>query len=166
MCDFKTNSKPGLKTHCKRKHSESNKNNFPRSCDLCDEEIQSVIEVKNHMKQHRYFMSNDNYKCEECEFWGPNEMTMEVHLGRIHTEVPECGLCDFQAKNSEELELHLFTCEVFKCSQCEHKSKISSEVKEHILNAHEITYTKIVHAKLNRKNDENVDCKSFAVTRK
>ena len=87
LCDFKTNSKPGLKTHCKRKHSESDKNNFPRSCDLCDEEIQSVLEVKNHMKQHRYFMSNDNYKCEECEFWCPNEMTMEVHLGRVNARV-------------------------------------------------------------------------------
>ena len=164
LCDFKTNSKPGLKTHCKRKHSERNKNNFPRSCDLCDQQIQSVLDLKDHMKQHRYFMSNDNYKCEECEFWGPNEMTMEVHLGRVHADIQECGLCDFQAKNSEELELHLFTCEIFKCSRCDHKSKILSEAKEHLLNYHEKKhYAEIIHAKLNRKNDENVDCKTVEV---
>ena len=89
---------------------------------------------------------------------------MEVHLGRVHADVQECGLCDFQAKNSEELELHLFTCEIFKCSRCDHKSKILSEAKEHLLNYHEKKhYAEIIHAKLNRKNDENVDCKTVEV---
>ena len=27
-----------------------------------------------------------NYKCDECEFWGPNTLTMEVHVKKVHCE--------------------------------------------------------------------------------
>ena len=40
---------------------------------------------------------------------------MEVHLGKHHSEKNECGLCDFEAGNLENLETHLNTCEFFQC---------------------------------------------------
>ena len=41
------------------------------------------------------------YKCDECEFVGQNEVTMEVHKGTYHSEIFECGLGDFETKNFE-----------------------------------------------------------------
>ena len=46
------------------------------------------------------------YKCEDCEYWGQNELTMEIHTGRCYSEHFECGLCAFKAKTLENLETH------------------------------------------------------------
>ena len=43
------------------------------------------------------------FKCEECEFCGESELTIEVHLGKNHGEIFECGLCGFVAKDLENL---------------------------------------------------------------
>ena len=32
------------------------------------------------------------FKCVDCEFVGTNEYTMEVHIGKYHTDVFECGI--------------------------------------------------------------------------
>ena len=37
---------------------------------------------------------------------------MEVHVGKSHSEIKECGLCEYEAKDSENLNLHLATCEI------------------------------------------------------
>ena len=61
-----------------------------------------------HMKTHSY--KRAEFKCEECEFCGETELTMEIHLGKMPQENFECGLCGFEAIDLEKLELHLFTC--------------------------------------------------------
>ena len=101
-CDFKTTSKSGLKTHTKRKHTEITKDKFPRECDMCDHTFENAKELKKHMKIHSY--QELRYKCEDCAFWGPNEISMEVHHGRKHCSNYECGMCEYTAKDSEALE--------------------------------------------------------------
>ena len=74
------------------------------------------------MKSHSYKCSFElKYKFEECEFWGPNEITMEVHIGKHHSEKYECGLCAFEGKNLEHLELHLVTFEIYTCKEYKYK---------------------------------------------
>jgi hypothetical protein len=65
------------------------------------------------MKTHSY--KSALFKCEECEFFGTNHLTMEVHLGKEHSANFECGLCEVEAKDLENLEMHLFTCEIYEC---------------------------------------------------
>ena len=57
--------------------------------------------MKVHMKTHSY--KRAEFKCEECEFCGESELTMEVHLGKNHGEIFECGMCGFVAKDLENL---------------------------------------------------------------
>ena len=109
QCDFTTTSKQGLKTHVKRKHTEIIVEKYPATCELCDVNVNDEKELKLHMKTHSYRESN--YQCEDCDFCGPNEFTMEVHAGRSHSADHECGLCDYKAKNVEDLETHISTCE-------------------------------------------------------
>ena len=83
-CDFKTSSKQGLKTHIKRKHTTYE--TYPRKCDLCDNNLDSKEAHDKHMTSHSYKPSTHlTFKREECEFWGPNKMTMEVHIGKHHS---------------------------------------------------------------------------------
>ena len=161
-CDFGAGSEQGLKTHITRKHNAEIKKKeqlqFPRTCDLCDYEFDSIRDMKQHIKTHSY--KKCEYKCEECDFCGTNKITMEVHLGKMHSENFECGLCDNVVKDFESLELHLFTCEMFKC--CGEKFKCFSDLKSHIKNDHkEDTFIQVQHAKLKRENKEEVSCKTL-----
>ena len=143
----------------KRKHTEIEKETFPKSCDLCEEDLESVQEMKLHMKKHSY--KRVDYKCEECDFCGKNDVTMEVHVGKVHSEMFECGLCDSVFNDLDGLELHLCTCEVYKC-QCCAKFKTLAQIKAHIEEKHEAeSMIRMQHQKLNRNNQEEVSSQSY-----
>lgn len=107
-CNFETNYKNGLKIHEKKKHTSVEMVNFPRSCNICDKELRNAAEMKKHIKSHSY--KEANYKCDDCEFIGASDFTMEVHLGKCDSEKYECGLCDFEATSIDNLEIHLTSC--------------------------------------------------------
>ena len=49
-----------------------------------------------------------NFQCEECDYCGDNELTMVVHVGKMHSENIVCGICHFVADNLDILETHIF----------------------------------------------------------
>ena len=73
-------------------------------------------DLKKHLVIHSY--KKIRCECEECDFIGLNEVTMEVHLGNLQFGKFECGLCDLEAGSLENLEIHFNTCEVYKCVRC------------------------------------------------
>ena len=154
-CDFKTTSKSGLKTHTKRKHTEITQDKFPRKCDMCELTFENAKELKRHMKTHSY--QELRYKCEDCAFWGPNSISMEVHHGKMHCQNYECGMCEYPAKDSESLEIHIQTCEIYKCESCDNnvRCKTISEIKTHAEETHK-GGIEIFHVKQDRKNDDYV----------
>ena len=99
------------------------------------------------MKQHSYIRAY--YKCEDCEFEGENYETMEVHFGKTHSDNLECGLCEVQMDTLENLEMHLFTCEIYVCCSCFLKGKSLSELKSHVVNEHGVDEA-FLHLKMNR----------------
>ena len=99
-CNFTTTSKQGLKTHVKRKHTNLHLDKYPKTCEFCDTEVDDEKQMKLHLKCHTYKEPEDlKYKCEDCDYWGPNELTMEMHTKRCHSEHFDCGLCDFNLKH-------------------------------------------------------------------
>lgn len=137
FCEFSTNSKNGLKTHKARKHTNYSEGTQIIKCEFCDEEFKLEKELKEHMISHSYRESDDlKYKCDECEFWGPNEFSMKTHFKRLHCETISCGMCDFQAANLEILDTHTFTCEMFRCDSCKDKFFSLSDIKKHIDKEH------------------------------
>ena len=101
------------------------------------------------------------FKCEECDFVGGSQMTMEVHLGRAHSEHFECGLCEYESKSKEHLEMHLFTCETFICNNCDQRKKSLSEIKDHIEKDHENSGM-IQHFKMARYNENEASLIFYA----
>ena len=112
--------------------------------------------MKEHLRFHRYKKST--FKCEDCDYLSENFLTMDVHVGKFHGEIIECGLCNFEATDIEHLSLHIATCESYTCEECIYRTKHLHEIKEHLNNIHEnIKYQEIIHAKINRKDSELID---------
>ena len=76
----------------KEKETHSSKN---LECHLCEIHCERSSDLKKHLVTHSY--KEIRCKCEECDFVGLNEVTMEVHLWKLHSEKFECGLCDLEA---------------------------------------------------------------------
>ena len=45
-----------MKTHVKRKHTKFNQENFPKTCEFCETEVNDEKEMKSHLKTHSYKM--------------------------------------------------------------------------------------------------------------
>ena len=111
--------------------------------------------VEKHILAHSYKCSSYlKYKCDECDFWGPNTLTMEVHMKKYHSETVKCGLCDYEAAGMEELETHMVTCEIYKCEECKTIFKTLTEIKEHINRNHAGKPVWLTHSKSDRKYQE------------
>ena len=67
---------------------------------------------------------------------GCHEIDMNVHTSKMHGDIPECGLCDYKAKNLEDIDIHLQTCEYFKCVVCSEKLKQFTRTKDPFLTKH------------------------------
>ena len=166
-CDYTSSSEQGLRIHSARKHTV-NKEESSNVCELCDKKFDTVKILRNHMKSHSY--QDAKYKCVDCDFVGTNDMTMDVHTGKYHTDIFECGICEFIAESEEGLEIHLFTCEIYHCNgqygsfpnsvACTVKSKNISDMKRHLEKEHDENAT-IKHRKISKNNPEEVDCKYY-----
>ena len=93
-------SERGLMSHKGRKHKEEN-SKFPRTCELCDFVFENKKEMKKHMLSHSYHRVE--YKCEECDFYGKDDLAMEIHYRKTHSDQLECGLCENVFSDLESL---------------------------------------------------------------
>ena len=67
-----------------------------------------------------------------------------------------------EASDTENLELHLKTCEIYECKSCEHESKQISKMKKHIAENKENCGTScIYHIKIDRNNESEADYKEY-----
>ena len=118
------------------------------------------------MKTHSY--KQIEYRCEECDFLGANPFTIEVHLGKSHSDKFEFGLCEYVAKDLEALDMHLFTCEIYQCEECEKRFKNITDMKEHFTNEHGDLYSTLIHAKQSQADHDEIDMveysKAFCIT--
>ena len=75
----------------KKKHTSHDTQTHPKTCDVCDKQFENSYEIKRHMFTHACHEAK--FKCNFCEYGGQNEERMDVHIGRNHSDKPECCLC-------------------------------------------------------------------------
>ena len=126
---------------------------YPKECDFCDAKINTAIEMKMHLKI-AHTNKEAKFKCEDCDFYGGNELSVEVHQGKCHSVDFECGLCYYNTKSLENFNTHLTTCESYECDNCYFRVKTLSEIEHHLQEKHTNTNVNVIHGKLDRK-DEN-----------
>ena len=90
-------------------------------------------------------------------------VSIEVHIKRKHSENYEFGLCDFEAGSSENIEMHLSTCELFECDNpfCEFICKSLTDMKKHIREKDEQEKGYASHFKLDRNNSTERSIKIY-----
>ena len=87
---------------------------------------------------------------------------MDVHVGKEHTDNFECGICNHKAQSKDDLEVHLFTCEMYKCGRCDYKENSISKIKKHTKKKHGIRTNKTLqHVKMDRNNPSEVSDKTY-----
>ena len=81
-----------------------------------------------------------------------------MHIQRNHCETITCGMCDYEAKDFENLDIHTFTCEMYKCNEmeCEKTFLFLDELKSHIYSEHD-GLTALSHFKRQSINQEFFD---------
>ena len=80
-------------------------------CTLCEIVLNNNMEMKRHMRTHSF--TYVTFKCALCDFIGGEQIEMEIHDARLHSEKNECALCDFEGKDLETIDNHLSTCESY-----------------------------------------------------
>ena len=139
MCEFQSSSSNGLKTHISRKHTKYMKEVALLKCEICGKEFGSENQFKDHMIFHSFKDAEHlKFKCDECDFWGPNTFTMKMHFKRLHCENISCGMCVFIAKDVDTLDIHNSTCEMYKCNcvDCGKTYTVLRDIKEHLEKEH------------------------------
>ena len=115
--------------------------------------------MKKHLRTHSYNYAT--FKCALCDFIGGEDIKMEIHNAKMHSDKIECGLFDFVGKDLESLDIHLSTCECYYCGLCSEKCKQLSIVKEHFKNKHQeskqSSFYGVRHIKQSRNNREVYD---------
>ena len=107
------------------------------------------------METHSY--KEAKFKCQDCDLVGKSKETMEVHIGRAHTDLFECGLCEKIFDNSEMLEVHLHTCEIYRSRRCYPKESNIRSIKAHAEKKHPgVQATLIDHLKISRNDYDEV----------
>ena len=122
---------------------------------MCEDELRNEREMTHSYKEVQF-------KCEECSYCGNNEVSMEVHVSKVHFEKKECGMCEYEAKDLEALELHLVTCQIYECKYCRERWQSISDIKKHISKEHKgQEFLRILHAKIDISNSDEVICKTY-----
>ena len=151
-CNFDTCSKRGLLIHIKRMHTNLKDEKYPCECDFCENTLENEKELKMHLKTC-HAARDAQSRCEDCSFIGENEPSVSVHHGKTHNCDFECGLCDFKAKSLNKLNTHLSTCEIYECDTCYFRVKTLSAIRTHMEELHSDENMKIIHLKLDRKDE-------------
>ena len=136
-CDFKTTSRQGLKIHMTRVHSKINFQEFPATCDVCEEILTNENELNIHKKKKHTF-HNIRFQCNACDFLANEAETLNVHFGKDHGN-NQCGLCDKNFKTSKLLDEHLSKCEILMCANdgCRICFQDLEKMKDHITEKHD-----------------------------
>ena len=116
QCNYEAKTENALKNHTSKKHqqiTDVDDNIYPKECALCDIVLNSNKDMKKHMRTHSF--NYVTFKCALCDFIGGEQIEMEIHNARLHSEKNECALCDFEGTNLETIDIHLSTCECYAC---------------------------------------------------
>ena len=61
---------------------------------------------------------------------------MKKHFKRLHYESISCGICIYEAKDIEQLDMHTSTCERYKCNWCRNSFNCIGDIKAHGIKEH------------------------------
>ncbi|XP_012284560.1 zinc finger protein OZF-like [Orussus abietinus] len=128
LCDFKARTKPYLKIHYIRKHTED----YNYSCEQCGKMFKVQSDYTTHMKDH----DTESCVCDICGTSYPSKSSLYFHKHYKHkTKIKEfeCTICRKRFKSQKNLnnheELHKMK---YVCEQCGMEFKFKYGLTKHL----------------------------------
>ena len=121
LCDFKARTKPYLKIHHIRKHTDD----YNYNCQECGKKFKVLSDYTTHMKDH----DTESCVCDICGTSYPSKSSLYFHKHYKHkTKIKEfeCPTCKKRFKSQKNLDTHSELHKMkYVCEQCgmEFKSK-------------------------------------------
>ena len=137
FCNLKYSSKPVLRLHIARKHTESK---LTTKCHLCTKTFSDHTGLKYHMSS---IHQGNRFKCDKCEKDFASKLIRLRHVRSIHDGIRyPCKLCDKIFKSDSQMIHHKKAAHgdkelVFECDACEKSFKDRNSVKRHKASKHE-----------------------------
>lgn len=128
LCDFKAKTKPYLKIHYIRKHTQD----YNFSCEHCGKMFKVQSDYTTHMKDH----DTESCVCDICGSSYPSKSSLYFHKHYKHkTKVKEfeCEICRKRFKSQNNLNNHVELHKMkYVCEQCGMEFKFKYGLTKHL----------------------------------
>ncbi|KAI4494764.1 hypothetical protein M0804_000965 [Polistes exclamans] len=128
LCDFKARTKPYLKIHYIRKHTED----YNYSCEQCGKMFKVQSDYTTHMKDH----DTESCVCDICGSSYPSKSSLYFHKHYKHkTKIKEfeCSTCRKKFKSQKNLDNHAELHKMkYVCEQCGMEFKFKYGLTKHL----------------------------------
>lgn len=128
LCDFKARTKPYLKIHYIRKHTED----YNYNCEQCGKMFKVQSDYTTHMKDH----DTESCVCDICGTSYPSKSSLYFHKHYKHkTKVKEfeCQICRKRFKTQKNLDNHAELHKMkYVCEQCGMEFKFKYGLTKHL----------------------------------
>ncbi|CAL7933993.1 unnamed protein product [Xylocopa violacea] len=128
LCDFKARTKPYLKIHYIRKHTED----YNYKCEQCGKKFKVQSDYTTHVKDH----DTESCVCDICGSRYPSKSSLYFHKHYKHkTKVKkfQCQTCKKKFKTQKNLETHMELHKIkYVCEQCGMEFKTKYGLTKHL----------------------------------
>ncbi|XP_078037446.1 uncharacterized protein LOC144470319 isoform X8 [Augochlora pura] len=128
LCDFKARTKPYLKIHYIRKHTED----YNYKCEQCGKMFKVQSDYTTHVKDH----DTESCVCDICGSSYPSKSSLYFHKYYKHkTKVKkfQCQTCKKKFKTQKNLNSHMELHKIkYVCEQCGMESKTKYGLTKHL----------------------------------
>ena len=112
----------------------------PLRCELCSEEFRSLMELRNHQRQHASLYQEKPHGCPYCPYRTSIRHNLVKHVNTHTGERPhKCDHCDYRAVDKSTLLRHIriHTGEKpYTCLLCDYKAARRSSLRYHMGSHH------------------------------
>ena len=130
MCPHKSGNPWSLKRHLAEEHNIGH----VFQCNQCDYRSggpNAKIHMTNHMNRH---LNEKNFQCDQCEFSGNTNMSLNQHLRRHKGPKYFCDECDYKSTESGNFRAHKQVKHgsvLLSCEECDYSTKSRRSLREH-----------------------------------
>ena len=128
LCDYKARTKPYLKIHYIRKHTED----YSYKCEQCGKMFKVQSDYTTHVKDH----DTESCVCDICGSSYPSKSSLYFHKYYKHkTKVKkyQCTTCKKKFKSQKNLDSHMELHKLkYVCEQCGMESKTKYGLTKHL----------------------------------
>ena len=146
MCQFMSKSKIKIRNHKSSCHTSF-------VCHVCHKEEKSQYLIHKHIATEHTGDWSVPTKCDECDFVGRNERSLQYHKKKHEGKLYCCDKCPYTAPTKDQLRSHANSTHgelKLKCDFCDYKFPALWRLKQHVQRRHSFPKPKKARKRKNK----------------